>query len=117
MVINMLMVVFLVMLQYAINAHARNVAQAAADEALQAAQAYDSTATAGRQAGNQMLDDLGALTNTTITVTRSAATVEVTVTGAAQQVIPLLPTQVTVQLRGPVEHFVGPRVHDFWRSE
>ena len=65
------MLVFLVMLQYAVKAHAHRVAEAAAEEALAAASAYDGTAASGKQAGNHMLSDLGSLSNTTVVVTRS----------------------------------------------
>lgn len=106
MVISALILVFLLMLQYAMNAHAQRVAQAAAEDALQSAQAYDGTATAGRQAGNRTLEDIGNLTHATVTVTRSTTTADVTITGQAQQIIPFLPTRITVHLQGPVEHFV-----------
>ncbi|MGK2876882.1 MAG: TadE family protein [Nocardioides sp.] len=106
-VISALMLIFLVMLQYAMNAHARRVAQAAAEDALQATQAYDGSAADGRHAGNQMLADLGNLTHPSVTVSRTATTAEVTITGNAQAVIPLLPTRITVHIQGPVERFVG----------
>lgn len=106
-VISALMLVFLVMLQYAMNAHARRVAHAAAEDALQATQAYDGTAAAGRHAGKTMLDDLGNLSDGRVKVSRSATTAEVTVTGRAQAVIPFLPTRITVRIEGPVERFVG----------
>lgn len=106
MVISALMLVFLIMLQYAMDAHARRIAQAAAEDALQAAQAYDGNATAGREAGDHTLDDLGGLSGTAVAVTRTATTADVTVTGSAQEVIPFLPTRITVHLQGPVEHFV-----------
>lgn len=106
MVISALMLVFLLMLQYAVDAHSRRIAQAAAEDALEAAQAYDGSATAGRDAGDHTLGELGSLSGTTVTVTRTAATADVTVTGSAQEVIPFLPTRISVHLQGPVEHFV-----------
>ena len=105
-VISALMLVFLLMLQYAVKAHAHRVAEAAAEEALAAASAYDGTAASGKQAGNHMLSDLGALSNTTVVVTRSGTTASATVTGDVEQLIPFLPVHVTVHIEGPVEQFV-----------
>lgn len=106
-VISALMVVFLLMLQYAVNAHAQAVAQAAAEDALQAAQGYGATTTDGRHAGQHTLADLGDLADTDVTVTRTATTADVTVTGDAPQVIPFLPRRIVVHIEGPVERFVN----------
>lgn len=105
-VISALMLVFLLMLQYAAKAHAHRVAEAAAEEALTAASAYDGTATAGEQAGNHTLNDLGSLSNATVSVTRSGTTASVTVTGDVEQLVPFLPVHLTVHLEGPIEQFV-----------
>jgi uncharacterized protein (UPF0333 family) len=106
-VISALMLVFLLMLQYAVKAHAHRVAEAAAEEALAAASAYDGTASSGEHAGNEALTDLGSLSNTTVAVTRNGATASVTITGDVQQVIPFVPVHVTVHLEGPIEQFVA----------
>ena len=105
-VISALMLVFLLMLQYAVKAHAHRVAQAAAEEALAAASAYDGTVASGQEAGNHYLTDLGTLSNTRVTVTRAGNTAVVTISGDAAQVFPLLPVHVTVHLQGPIEQFV-----------
>lgn len=105
-VITALMLVFLLMLQVAVKAHARRVAEAAAEEALAAASAYDGDAATGAEVGRRTLTDLGNLSHTTVTVHRSATTVSVTVAGDVEQLMPLLPVHVTVRLEGPVEHFV-----------
>ena len=105
-VISALMLVFLLMLQYAVKAHAYRVAQAAAEEALAAASAYDGTVASGQEAGNHYLTDLGTLSNTRVTVTRAGNTAVVTISGDAAQVFPLLPVHVTVHLQGPIEQFV-----------
>ena len=105
-VISALMLVFLLMLQYAVKAHAHSVAEAAAEEALAAASAYDGTAVSGEQAGNHTLSDLGSLSNTTVVVTRSGTTASATVTGDVEQLIPFMPVRVTVHIEGPVEQFV-----------
>lgn len=106
-VMSALMLVFLLMLQYAMQAHAHRVAQAAAEEALAAASAYDGSVPAGEAAGNHCLHDLGSLSNGNVTVTRLGDTASVTVTGDGQQVLPFVPVHVSVHLEGPIEHFVG----------
>ena len=105
-VISALMLVFLLMLQYATQAYAHGIAQAAAEEALAAASAYDGSAASGQAAGAHYLGDLGSLSNGNVTVTRTGETAAVTVTGDAQQVLPFVPVHVSVHLEGPIEHFV-----------
>lgn len=105
-VMSALMLVFLLMLQYAMQAHAHRVAQAAAEEALAAASAYDGSAASGEDAGNHYLGDLGSLSGTHVTVTRTGDTAAVTVTGDGQQVLPFVPVHVSVHLERPIEHFV-----------
>jgi hypothetical protein len=105
-VMSALMLVFLLMLQYAMQAHAHRVAQAAAEEALAAASAYDGSAASGEDAGNHYLGDLRTLSGTHVTVTRTGDTAAVTVTGDGQQVLPFVPVHVSVHLEGPIEHFV-----------
>jgi uncharacterized protein (UPF0333 family) len=105
-VMSALMLVFLLMLQYAMQAHAHRVAQAAAEEALAAASAYDGSAASGEDAGNHYLGDLGSLSGTHVTVIRTGETAAVTVTGDGQQVLPFVPVHVLVHLEGPIERFV-----------
>lgn len=106
-VISALMVVFLVMLQYAVKAHAHRVAEAAAEEALAAAAAYDGSASSGERAANHYLADLGSdLGHPRVIVTRSPSTATATVTGDVQPFVPFLTVHVSVRLEGPVEKFV-----------
>ncbi|ABL81059.1 MULTISPECIES: hypothetical protein [unclassified Nocardioides] len=105
-VMSALMLVFLVMLQYAMQAYAHRVAQAAAEQALAAASAYDGSAAWGEETGEHYLTDLGNLSNGNVTVTRTGDTAVVTVTGDGQQVLPFVPVHVSVHLEGPIEQFV-----------
>lgn len=106
--ISMLIVVFLLMLQYAVKAHAQRIATAAAEEGLAATTAYNGTTTNGRAAANQVLAQVApGLDNTNVAVTRTAATATVTVTGQVTQLIPFLPVEVSVHVEGPVERFVA----------
>lgn len=105
--ITMLIIVFLVMLQYAVKAHAQQIATAAAEEALAATSSYDGTTADGESTANDYLTNLApGLANSTVNVTRTASTATVTVTGDVDQLIPFLPVQVTVQIEGPIERFV-----------
>lgn len=107
-VMSMLMVVFLVMLQYAVKAHAQRVATAAAEEAVAAAAAYDGTADDGEATGTHYLEDRGPeLSNATVVVTRNQATASATISGDVEQLIPFLPVHITVRITGPVEQFVN----------
>ena len=106
-VLSMLVVVFLVMLQYAVREHAHRIATAAAEEGLAAASAYDATAEDGRRAASQQLAALGPrLHRPTITADRNATTATIRVTGEADQLLPFLPVRVSVRVQGPVERFV-----------
>ena len=107
MVISAVIVVFLVMLQYAVRAHAHRIATAAAEEALMAASAYDGTADLGEATATDYLARLGAgLNDATVTVTRDPTTAAVTVQGDVEQLIPFLTVRVSVHLEGPTEHLV-----------
>ncbi len=106
-IISALILVFLVMLQYAVRAHARRVAEAAAEEALAAAAAYDGSTTAGEAAADHYLKDVGSdLLNPKVDVDRTQSIAAVTVKGDVQPFIPFLSVHVSVHLEGPVEKFV-----------
>lgn len=107
--ISMLIVVFLLTLQYAVQAHARRIATAAAEEALMAAAAYDGAPADGQQAAHRVLTGVApGLGDASVAVERTATTVTVTVTGRVAQLIPFLPVGVRVHVQGPVERFVAP---------
>ena len=106
-IIGALMIVFLVMLQYAVKAHAHRVAEAAAEEALAAAAAYNGSADSGQTAAHHYLDDIEAdLLDPKVTVSRNASAAAVTVKGDVRPFIPFLSVHVSVHLEGPVEKFV-----------
>jgi Flp pilus assembly protein TadG len=106
-IISMLMIVFLLMLQYAVKAHAQRIATAAAEDALAATAAYDGTTADGREAANEVLNDIApGLRDATVTINRNAASASVTVTGSVIQFLPFLDIGVNVHIEGPVERFV-----------
>lgn len=106
-VISMLIVVFMLMLQYAVRAHAERIAAAAAEEGLAAATSYDGTPGDGERVAAGYLTKLGpGLHDTTVDATRDATSATVTVGGAVDQLIPFLSVRVHVRVEGPVERFV-----------
>jgi hypothetical protein len=84
--------------------HATQVAHAAAQEAVDAAQVAASTEADGVAAATWFLDQAGNLTNPDITVTRTADTVTVEVTGVAPRL--LFNWTVTATATGPLEMFI-----------
>jgi Flp pilus assembly protein TadG len=106
-VLGMLVVVFLLMLQYAVRAHAHRIATAAAEEGLAAASAYDGSAEDGRRTASRYVEELGpGLHGTVVTSTRSATTARVAVNGEVEQLVPFLTVRVSAEVQGPVERFV-----------
>lgn len=86
----------------------KNVAEAATQSGYTVARAYESNDDAGVAAAQQLLDELrGSLRDAKITITRTADTVTVTVTGRVATVMPgvELPP-VTSTLTGPTERWV-----------
>ena len=108
--VPLLMVIILVIVQFAVWYHAVSVAQATAEEALAAARVQGGSAAAGQQRAGQVLGQIGSavLVSPQIAVTRTAATATVQVTGTAEEVLPLpgLSFPVSVTVAGPVERFV-----------
>lgn len=108
-VVSMLIGVFLLMLQYAVHAHAERIATAAAEEGLAAATAYQATAADGHRTATDYLTALGPrLHQPNVSVTRTAEQAVVRVTGGVDQLIPFLPVHVAVEVAGPVERFIEP---------
>ncbi len=100
----------MIVVQWAIVWHSRNVAQAAAQEALRSAQSYQSTAAIGQADGNNYLAHVAphALGGGCVTVTRSATTVTVRVRCKVMSVIPFGTFYATETMSGPVERYVTP---------
>lgn len=106
-VISMLVVVFLLMLQYAVKAHAERIATAAAHDGLAAASSYGGTGTAGQRTAQQALAAIGpGLSSAHVVASRTQTTAQVTITGQVDQLVPFLEPTVHVHVEGPVERFV-----------
>ena len=108
--VPLLMLLILLIVQFAVWAHASSIAQATAEEALAAARVQGGSAASGQQRAQQVLSQIGSavLISPRVSVTRTATTVTVTITGTAEEVLPVpglaLPVSITVS--GPAERFV-----------
>lgn len=104
----LLLLLLLIIVQFALWSHATHIAQAAAAQGLAAARVQDATAAQGSVAARQVLDQLGRgpLTNTRIDAARSADAVSIRVRGDTSAVIPFLRLPVHAEAAGPVERFM-----------
>jgi TadE-like protein len=103
--VPLLMLLILLVIQFAVWWNAESIAHATAEEALAAARVRGGTAAAG-----QVISQVGTgvLVGPQVSVTTTPADVTVTVTGTAERVVPLpgLSFPVSVTVTGPVEQFV-----------
>ena len=100
--------IFWIMLtvQYGLWFHARQVAGAAAAEAVDAAQVPDGTADGGERAARSFLAQSGNLDGIRIAVNRTTETVSVEITGQAPQLVPGISWSVTATAESPIERFI-----------
>jgi Flp pilus assembly protein TadG len=108
--VPLLMLIILVIVQFAVWEHAVSVAQATAQEALAAARVQGGSAAAGQQRAAQVLGAVGSavLVHPQVSVARTAVTATVQIHATAERVVPFpgLSLPVTVTVTGPVERFV-----------
>jgi Flp pilus assembly protein TadG len=101
-------VLFWIMLivQYGLWWHAKQVANGAAAEAVDAAQVSVSTARDGEVAAASYLAQSGNLSNVTVSVTREPTIVTAEVRGDAPRLVPGFAWSVTARSVAPVERFI-----------
>ncbi|EON25020.1 TadE family protein [Nocardioides sp. CF8] len=103
---------FLLMLivQFGLMFHARNIAEQAAQEGAAVARRFDGTQVQGREKALQLLTAVGegTLKNRDVTANRTADTATVTVTGTVVSVVPGFSLSVSESASGPVEKYVPP---------
>ena len=101
-------ILFWIMLivQYGLWWHAKQVANAAAAEAVDAAQVSTGSARDGEDAAASYLAQSGNLDNITVTVSREPTVVTVEVRGDAPQLVPGFAWSVTARSTAPVERFI-----------
>lgn len=108
----LLLLILLLIVQFAMWSHASHIAQSAAAEGLAAARVHHGTAAAGASRVRDVLADLGAgpLTEPSVTVVRTDEHATVKITGRAAQVIPFVHLTVHATAAGAVERFVPDHV-------
>jgi Flp pilus assembly protein TadG len=99
----------LLIVQYAMWAHATHIAQAAANTGVQSARVHGGSQQAGQADTQMVLDQMAGtvLTGTSVTVDVSGAEATVTVTGHAMAVIPGLSVPVHASVTAPRELIPG----------
>lgn len=108
-----LLLALMLIVQFGLMFHARNVAEQAAQEGAATARQFDGTEAGAR---TKTLDYLAALGPNTlqdrgVTVTRGQQTATVEVTGTVISVVPGLHLKVSESASGPVERYVPPENH------
>jgi Flp pilus assembly protein TadG len=108
-VLLMPVVLTLVMLvvQFGLWMHARQVVLAAAQEALSVAQQLDATSDAGRGRAEEFLAQAGGVRYAAVVVDRQATTATASVTGVTPAVVPGFSLGVSAVVEGPIERFVS----------
>ena len=99
----------LLIVQYAMWAHATHIAQAAANTGVQAARVYGGSATAGQEDTQAVLDQMAGsiLTDTNVAVEVTGTRATVTVTGTAMAVLPGIAVPVHATVTAPREVVQG----------
>lgn len=106
--VPLLLLLLLVIAQFALWLHATHVAQAAAAEALAVARVEGGTAAEGQAEAERILRQIGSgpLQGPHTTVSRGPDEVSVHVEGTVTAVVPLLTLTAVGDVSGPVERFV-----------
>ena len=105
-----LLLLIMSVIQFALVAHARNVAEAAAQEGVTAARRFDATSADGRSKATEVLATLGPrmLRDTSVVVDRTPTAVTVTVAGSPLSFVPGFSHRIVESSSGPVERYVAP---------
>lgn len=103
-------VLTMLVVQYALLWHGRNLAEAAAQDGLRSARGYQATATMGKQTALGYLQQVAPnlLTSPQVTADRTATTVTVRVHAQVLSLLGFGGFSVTERAAGPVETFVAP---------
>lgn len=106
----LLLLLLMVIVQFALAAHAQHIAQAAAAQVVAAARAQDADAAAGQRAGEELLRqiDSASFQQAAITVQRSGAATTAEVRGRVIELLPYVHLEVKAHAAGPIEQLAGP---------
>lgn len=107
-VIPVVVIITMLVIQYVMLWHARNLAQAAAQDGLRVARGYQATAAQGQAAASHYLDAVAGnlLHDRRVDADRSAMTVQITVHASVLSVVPFGNYTVDETARGPVERYI-----------
>lgn len=105
-----LLLTLMLIVQFALFFHARNVAENAAQEGAAVARRYDGSDDAARRRAADYLDQVAGetLSSTQVGASRSAEVASVTVSGTVVTLVPGLRLSVSESATGPVERYVPP---------
>lgn len=105
-----LLIALMLIVQFGLMFHARNVAENAAQEGAATARHFDGTEAAAHATTVTYLQALGpkTLTDRFVSVHRTPQEATVTVTGTVISLVPGLHLQVSETASGPVERYVAP---------
>lgn len=96
----------MLIVQYGLWWHAKQVANAAAAEAVDVVQIPTTSTASGEAAAREFLAQSGNLTEIAVVVERTPTVVTVEVTGRAPRLVPGFTWSVTARSQGPVERFI-----------
>lgn len=104
-----IIVMTMLVVQYALLWHGRHVAESAARDGLEAARGYEALPGAGQAAARGYLADVAPrlLTAPNVRVTRTPTTVRVLVTAHVVRVVPFGDYAVSESVQGPLERFIA----------
>jgi Flp pilus assembly protein TadG len=106
-VMPLMMLIFLMLVQWSVQLYNDRIVHAAAREAAVDAASWEGTEAAGRQTAHEYLDDTGSdLSNTDIKVNVGATEVTVTVSGDVMTLLPGFTKRVSATATVPRERFV-----------
>ncbi len=107
-VIPVVVILTMLVVQYVMLWHARNVTEAAAQDALRVARGYQAAAAQGQAAGTEYLHNVAGklLEEFTVTVARGGDSVTVHVHGTVTSVVPFGTYTVDEYASGPVEKYM-----------
>jgi Flp pilus assembly protein TadG len=106
----LLLLLVMVVVQFALWEHAQHIAEAAAQRGAEMARVERGTDAQGRTTAQTAIAQLGSslLVNPLVSVARTGDVVTVSVSASAEAVVPFLSLPVHATAAGPVERFVAP---------
>ena len=109
-IVPALMLLIMLVIQFALYYHAANVATAAAQDSVRAARIENGSAGAGQARAHELLDHAGdsVFTSVSVQTSRGGRSVRAQVDGTVISVIPGLHLQVSRSADGPIEQFLPP---------